>query len=99
METPDRWVILKVKQAEKDEFKVVLAGWNGSYTGSDSWKRSSPIKDIVEDDEKFTATTSSGNQYVLHKSRRGWTSMMGQVYNNMTSIAKEMDTELNVEEL
>lgn len=84
---PDRWVILNIKTSLR-EFQVILAGWNGSYIGSDSWRRSSPIDTKIEDDEKIVAKTVSGTEYVLHKSRRGFTGLMHNVYATMLENSK-----------
>lgn len=84
---PDRWVILNIKSADR-QFQVVLAGWNGSFLGSDSWRRSSPIDTKVEDKEKIVATTASGTEYVLHKNRRGFTGLMHDIYARMVEQRK-----------
>lgn len=88
---PDRWVILNIKTVHR-EFQVVLAGWNGSFLGSDSWRRSSPIDSTVEDDEKIVATTASGTEYVLHKNRRGFTGLMHDIYARMVEQGKGEST-------
>ena len=92
---PDRWVILNIKTTHR-AFQVVLAGWNGSYLGSDSWRRSSPIDSIVEDEEKLVATTASGTEYILHKSRRGFSGLMHDIYARMVKEAKG-EAEISVE--
>lgn len=45
METPDKWVILKIIHDEEILYKV-FATWYGGYLGADSWKLNSGIKDI-----------------------------------------------------
>jgi len=92
---PDRWVILNIK-TEYRQFQVVLAGWHGGYLGSDSWRRSSPIDTTVEDEEKFVATTASGTEYILHKSRRGFSGLMHDIYARMVKEAKG-EAEISVE--
>ena len=92
---PDRWVILNIKTAHR-AFQVVLAGWNGSYLGSDSWRRSSPIASRIEDEEKVIATTASGTEYILHKSRRGFSGLMHDIYARMVKEAKG-EAEISVE--
>jgi len=92
---PDRWVILTIKTAHR-QFQVVLAGWNGSFLGSDSWRRSSPIDTKVEDEEKIVATTASGTEYVLHKNRRGFSGLMHDIYARMVEQGKG-EAEISVE--
>ena len=45
METPDKWVVLKIEHEGNIIYKV-FASWYGGYLGSDSWKLNSGIKDI-----------------------------------------------------
>lgn len=92
---PDRWVILNIKTAHR-QFQVVLASWNGSFLGSDSWRRSSPIDSRIEDEEKIIATTASGTEYILHKSRRGFSGLMHDIYARMVE-QKKGEAEVSLE--
>lgn len=88
LQVPDRWVILKITN-QSQEFKSILAGWHGGYLGSDEWRRSSPIANLEEDEEEYTATTESGTVYRLKKGCEGFNSIMTQIYDRMLSMTDE----------
>lgn len=46
METPDKWIIIKITYENKEILYKVFATWYGGYLGSDSWRMNSGIKDI-----------------------------------------------------
>ena len=82
--TPDSWVILEVNH-EGDQFQRILSGWSGSYLYGDSWRMSSPIKElnIKVNQDFFTATTDSGSTYQLFKSRQGLRMSNAGIYNEL----------------
>jgi hypothetical protein len=82
--TPDSWVIIEVK-TPAGQFQKVLAGWSGGYLYGDSWRMSSPMKELnikIEDDY-FTVETDSGSVYTLYKSRQGLRMSNGGIYNQL----------------
>ena len=68
---PDGWILFKWEDGEVG----VFGSWSGSYLGSASWQRSSPIKSIRFDEIEFTTPkgqikkkypvfiTGSGSEY------------------------------------
>lgn len=72
---PHRWVVIDYGKEVglAPQRYAILAGWYGGFTGSDSWKRSSPVVewDFKEDD--LEVSTESGSKYVLHKNTIGVT--------------------------
>jgi len=81
---PDAWVIIEVNY-ESEQFQKVLAGWSGGYLYGDSWRMSSPIKEINIDVEKdyITVETESGSVYNLHKEHQGLRMSNGGIYNQL----------------
>ena len=81
---PDSWVILEINH-EGEQFQKVLAGWSGSYLYGDSWRMSSPIKEmhIDIDSDYIIIETDSGSQYTLHKERQGLRMSNAGVYNQL----------------
>ncbi len=43
--TPDAWVIVEVNH-EGEQFQKIIAGWSGGYLNGNSWRLSSPIKEM-----------------------------------------------------
>lgn len=70
--TPDSWVIVEIVHGA-ETFQKILAGWSGGYLDGDSWRMSSPIKEmhIDVDLDYITAVTHSGSKYTLRKSSQG----------------------------
>lgn len=65
----------------------VLAGWYGSYLGSESWRLSTPIMEVISnDDDVVLCTTSSGSTYILNRSKLGLTSMTNTILAGLVEI-------------
>lgn len=81
---PDNWVLLEINH-NGEQFQKILAGWSGSYLYGDSWRMSSPIKEIdVKNNSKWiTATTESGSTYNLSKPHQGLRMSIAGVYNEL----------------
>lgn len=81
---PDAWVIIEVK-TPAGQFQKILAGWSGSYAYGDSWRMSSPVKElnIKVGENCFTVDTESGSRYILFKSRQGLRMSNAGIYNEL----------------
>ena len=82
--TPDAWVILEVNHEGK-QFQKILSGWSGSYLYGDSWRMSSPIKNMHIDIDKdyITVETDSGSVYNLRKQYQGLRMSNAGTYNQL----------------
>jgi hypothetical protein len=82
--TPDSWVIIEVNH-QGEQFQKVLSGWSGGYLDGDSWRLSSPIKEmnINIDSDKIVVYTSSGSCYNLHKENQGLRMSNGEIWNQL----------------
>ena len=73
---PHKWVVIDYgEEYEETQRYAILAGWYGGFTGSNSWKRSSPIVKWKVDGDDLVAYTESGSKYILHKEAIGVTMM------------------------
>lgn len=81
---PDNWVIIEVNHKGK-QFQKILSGWSGSYLYGDSWRMSSPIKEIniKVNQDFFTVDTDSGSKYTLFKNRQGLRMSNSGIYNEL----------------
>jgi len=81
---PDAWVIIEVK-TPAGQFQKILSGWSGSYPYGDSWRMSSPMKElnIKVNQDFFTVETDSGSCYTLWKSRQGLRMSNSGIYNEL----------------
>ena len=82
--TPNCWVIIEVNHEGK-QFQKILSGWSGGYLDGDSWRMSSPVKelDIKIDSEWITAITESGSTYNLLKESQGLRMSNAGIYNQL----------------
>jgi len=82
--SPDTWVVLEIKH-NGEQFQKILAGWSGSYLYGDSWRMSSPIKEmhIDVDLDYITVETDSGSVYNLRKDYQGLRMSNAGVYNEL----------------
>jgi len=83
--TPDAWVIVRFTKGAEVTDKV-LGGWYGGYGGSDSWRISSGITDIVEKDEHYLITNHSGSEYRCYRGAERMSGVMSSEYNQWMSI-------------
>jgi hypothetical protein len=66
--SPDRWVIVELKMNDSEErYRKVMASWYGGYLGSDSWRMSSGITEIVEHTDHYEIQNESGSTYLCGK--------------------------------
>ena len=64
MNTPDNWIILKIKEENGDRFYYkVLAGWSGGYLTSDAWRMNSGIARVEESEKYYDFIGESGSVY------------------------------------
>ena len=89
--TPDSWVIIEVK-TPAGQFQKILSGWSGSYLYGDSWRMSSPVKElnIKVNQDFFTVDTESGSRYTLFKSRQGLRMSNAGIYNELKEKCGDM---------
>lgn len=79
--TPDVWVILEISGSKvKETYRRVLAGWYGGYAGSDSWKISSGIEDIIDRGTYWEMPQSSGSVYKCYKESERFSNLTHSIY-------------------
>ena len=86
--TPDAWVIIEIQDLIHPGMpprQKILSGWSGGYLYGDSWRMSSPIKEINIDVEQdyITVETDSGSAYNLHKESQGLRMSNAGIWNEL----------------
>lgn len=92
METPDRWVVIKITNDTETIYKV-LAGWSGGYLGSDSWRLNSGIVGVEYTDTSYIFYGHSGSKYECYKSREGLTGFTASILAKLEERANEATVE------
>lgn len=87
--TPDCWELLKITSVEHGVIYKVIAGWHGGFAGSDYWKISSGIKEVIEHEDHFELPQSSGSVYLCDKRSRRMNSLMLSVFNRFSTKLAE----------
>jgi hypothetical protein len=65
--TPNKWLLVKITNAENESHYRVFASWYGGYLGSDSWQMNSGITKVTEDDDYYFFEGTSGSVYNCRK--------------------------------
>ncbi len=64
MNTPDKWIVIKITNKNEKPLYKVFSSWYGGYLGSDSWKMNSGIKSIdIHEDDYIDFIGYSGSVY------------------------------------
>lgn len=82
--TPDSWIIIEVNH-KGEQFQKIIAGWSGGYLYGNSWRMSSPIKEmnIDIDSDKIVVYTETGSCYNLYKPYQGLRMSNAGIYNQL----------------
>jgi hypothetical protein len=86
--TPDRWVIVEVN-SEYGKLRKILGSWYGGYGGSDEWRFSSGITEVVEHDNHYEIHNHSGSIYTCYKNSIGMSSYTNTVFNDYKKKLEE----------
>lgn len=83
METPDKWIVIKITYENGEILYKVFATWYGGYLGSDSWRMNSGIKDVdVQSDDCYIDFIGySGSVYRCINGRYGTNAFSQSVLN------------------
>ena len=80
---PDCWVIVEISGTKVPEtYRRILAGWYGGYAGSNSWKISSGIEEMIDRGDHWEIPNHSGSVYYCYKSAERFSMLTGNIYSN-----------------
>jgi hypothetical protein len=85
---PERWEIVNLKLDDLDINKV-MSSWCGGFAGSDNWRLSSGITDVIENDNHYEIHNESGSVYICYKESQGMSAFTKQVYLDFKKNLKE----------
>lgn len=71
METPDKWMLVRV-HGQTPHWRI-FATWGGGYTYGESWRLNSGVKSVEDKDEYFDFHGYSGSLYRCYKTAYGTT--------------------------
>lgn len=94
---PDGWALIKMVDPSYKAYYKILASWSGGYLDGDSWKMSSEITSIKEDDENYYTIGSSGSVYALRKNGRMPNTYAYGVFQNVQEQAAKLNPPILIE--
>jgi hypothetical protein len=94
--TPDRWVVVKITDADSPPIYKVFACWFGGYAGSDSWKLNSGITKATLDGNVYSFEGSSGSVYDCHKDTYGYNMYGGSVLHKIIDKAEKNNIKMEI---
>ena len=97
--TPDRWVLLKIKNDGQETVKV-FAGWYGGYLGSDAWQLNSGVASVEKAQDGATIFHGvSGSEYICHTNNYGMTALQHNILSNWQNKLQENGVGASIEVL
>ncbi len=98
MRNCDYWEVLEITNKDKT-YNVVIAEKRGGYLDSNYWRRSSPIKEYIFENNMFQFVTNSGNIYSGHINSKGLFLLTSNIYETMKNALKDNVRILSEDEL
>jgi Mor family transcriptional regulator len=82
METPDKWIIIKITKDDTTIYKV-LAGWSGGYLDGQSWRLNSGIVKVETQENHYLFHGHSGSVYKCSKKGYGTNNIMNSIVTDL----------------
>lgn len=86
---PDKWVIIEIKNKDHEAHRRVLGSWYGGFAGSDSWRASSGITEVIDEGDHYHVLNESGSTYNCFKGCEGMSGYTMGVLSRMQKQAEE----------
>ena len=88
--TPDLWLIVSVNTVEHGRIDKVVGSWYGGFAGSNSWKLSSGITQVVDQGDYYDVHNVSGSIYKCYKNAKGASAYTAGVMISYATAIEEM---------
>jgi hypothetical protein len=86
---PDKWVIIEITNNKGESHRRVLGSWYGGFAGSNSWRASSGITEVIDEGDHYRVLNESGSTYNCFKGCEGMSSYTMGILSRMQEDAKE----------
>lgn len=97
--TPDLWTVVSMTDEDGERTDKIFGSWYGGYAGSDSWKLSSGITQVVEMANKYEVHNVSGSIYHCYKNNHGVSSYGSSVLNRFIEQAQASNGKFKIEKI
>jgi len=96
METPERYLIVKITKEGTEDLYKVFATWIGGYTSGGAWRMNSGIVSVRETEHAYTFVGTSGSEYKCIKGSYGANHYTQGVLNGIMESAKALDYSMTI---
>jgi hypothetical protein len=69
----------------------VLAGWYGGFAGSDSWKLSSGVEEVIDKDTNYEIVNASGSVYRCYQNCERLTGYTASIFASFEKDISELN--------
>lgn len=87
MDTPNNWIVVKIKNQKEVIYKL-FATWHGSYLEGPAWQINSGIESYKETKDYYDFYGYSGSVYRCYKNLEGFSGYGTAVFNNLQKSVK-----------
>ena len=94
--TPDKWVILKIRDKMGKTFYKVFGSWYGGYLSGDSWRLSSDIIRVKDMEGHYLVYNSSGSIYKCNKNEDGVSGYSAGILETIKNRSKKIGLRIKV---
>ena len=94
--TPDKWVVIELMNDDTNIVRKVLGSWYGGYAGSDNWRTSSGIIEVIEEPDKYIIVNESGSTYICWKDNQGMSSYTAMIFNGWVEEAEKSNGKYSI---
>lgn len=87
---PDKWAVIKLTKNDKNIYRI-LGSWSGGYLDGDSWRLSSGVNMITENDDCFIFNNQSGSRYICNKKSYGMNIVTSNIFEQLKDSASKLN--------
>jgi hypothetical protein len=81
------------------KIRKVIASWYGGFAGSDEWRFSSGITEVIEHEKHYEIHNESGSVYTCYKGSEGMSAYTSGEFENYRKKAKTIGASIEIVEL
>lgn len=96
---PDKWVAIEITNSQGLSHRRILGSWYGGFAGSDSWRASSGITEVIDEGDAWKVINESGSTYICVKGCEGMSAYTMGVLSRMQKQTSEDGGSIEVVQL
>lgn len=94
---PDVWVMVEISGTKVPEtYRRILAGWYGGFAGSNAWKLSSGVEEMIDHGTHWEILNFSGSVYFCGKENERFSGYTASIF---ASYAEQNNDEFSMKHI